>query len=504
MKRLPPPWRNLLITVLILSSVLFSVLLSELAPQQAGAQAQVEIVPTVASASLDPGGATTVTFQVTNNSTVERNFRLTFGNVPSGFNIADSGTTLISPLGGQADVAVLITANANVAPGVYGPVIVTATGQASGESNITGTAAIEITVAGATFTPSPTNTGVPTNTPSATISATPGAICRDAFEPDDDIGAATQIEVNTAQRHTLCPVGDEDWFVFGAIGGKVYTIDVPEIVGGIDPSIELFDPEGNSIAFNDDYFNRDPNNPNPGDVRPRIQSFEIPYDGRYYFRIRDVAGRGGIDFFYVVALISEAAGPTPTTVVELCLDLFEPDGLPEQARLITSNELQEDRRLCPTGDADWATFFGKAGKRYIVFTDTRRYRGPNQVNRDTQAGADTVMTLTDRDGVSILDFNDDIPGGNTLDSQIEFIPEVDGFYFVQVKNIGDIGNQFIRYDLVLLLCLPGQTDCGRTTAPVERDVPEPVQTPIGPTPTPIEEFVLDPTSTPDATDTPTP
>src|SRR5690606_32134082 len=96
--------------------------------------------------------------------------------------------------------------------------------------------------------------------------------------------------------------------------------------------------------------------------------------------------------------------------------------------------------------------------------DTRRYRGRNQVNGETQAGADTVIVLTDRDGVSLIDVNDDIPGGNTLDSQIEFIPEVDGFYFVQIKNVGDIGNQFIRYDLTLVLCLPGQTDCGRSSA----------------------------------------
>ncbi|MEI7646493.1 MAG: PPC domain-containing protein [Chloroflexales bacterium] len=218
----------------------------------------------------------------------------------------------------------------------------------------------------------------------------------------------------------------------------------------------------------------------------------MPADGRYYVRVRDAAGRGGVNYMYVIALIDESYGPTPTLVREICLDLFEADGLPEQARLITSNEIQEDRKLCPTGDADWVTFFAKAGKRYIIYTDTRRYRGRNIVNGETQAGADTTMILTDRDGVTLLDANDDIPGGSTLDSQIEFTPEVDGFYFVQVKNNGDIGNQFIRYDMVLLLCVPGQTDCGRTSLAGTPIVPI---TPLA-TGTPDREFNLDPTNTP--------
>lgn len=340
----------------------------------------------------------------------------------------------------------------------------------------------------------------PTNTP---VGPTPtrGPVCRDGFESDNNPASSRNIDVNTSQERTICPVGDEDWLVFSGIGGKVYTIDITRMDPGLDLTLELFDSNLRSIAFNDDFFNRDPANPNPGDIRPRI-TIRIPQDGRYFIRVRDAAGRGGVNYFYVIALIDESYGPTPTTVLALCLDIFEPDGLPEQARLITSNEIQENRRLCPDGDADWVKFFGKAGKRYIIYTDTRRYRGRIDVNRDTQAGADTVMVLTDRDGVTVLDFNDDIPGGETLDSQIEFIPDVDGFYFVQVKNTGDIGNQFIRYDLVLLLCLPGQTDCGRTSVP---GLPV---SPITPAPigTPGRDFELEatPTRTPTPRPSPTP
>ncbi|MDW8402901.1 PPC domain-containing protein [Chloroflexus sp.] len=340
-----------------------------------------------------------------------------------------------------------------------------------------------------------------TPTPTATITPTPSGICLDGFEPDNFPAQAKRIDVQIPQEHVICPTGDEDWLYFGGVADKVYTIDVPVMRPGIDLSLELLDSNLNRVAFNDDFFNRDPANPNPSDTRPRI-TVRIPADGRYYIRVRDTAGRGGTDYSYVIVLLDESNGPTPAPAESVCFDIFEPDGLPEQARLITSNEVHENRRLCPTGDADWVTFFAKAGKRYVIYTDTRRYRGSNSVNNDTQAGADTVLVLTDRDGVSILDINDDMPGGNTLDSQIEFTPKVDGFYFAQVKNVGDIGNQFIRYDLVLLLCLPGQTNCRRPDTPLPGQ-PENPATPLA-TSTPIKApLVTDPTATP-VPPTPTP
>jgi hypothetical protein len=376
--------------------------------------------------------------------------------------------------------------------------------------------------------PTPTNTHTPTDTP------TPGRICEDIYEQDDERDTAHHIEVNIPQpkpdsmrkpedpddRRAICPAGDEDWLKFGAVGGKVYTIDILEMAEGVDLSLELFDENGQSIAFNDDYFyrsdleednegggtpaadldakdERDPKvEPHPHDIRPRIDSWRAPHDGIYYIRVRDAAGRGSIDSTYRIEVRTESYGPTPIAVGGVCQDRFEPDGLPEQASLIVSNERQENRSLCPTGDADWITFFAKAGKRYIIQTDTSNYRGSGEVN-STQAGADTIITLTDRDGVSIIDFNDDSPFfAETFDSDIEFIPEVDGFYYVQVKNVGDIGNQFIRYDLLLYLCKIDDETCGGrssstrvSSASKNAGIDNRTQTP---TPTiPDEEFSLD-------------
>jgi uncharacterized repeat protein (TIGR01451 family) len=453
-------------------------------PMPATAQELATLTPTNSPQTGDPGDTVTFTLNLTNNSGNDRIFNITVDQLPTGGFAATTPAPISVANGSTEPFSVQVSVPAGAAPGSYPSIRVEATAQAaSGLSSFDVQSFVTLIVSGATFTPTPTRTTVagPTNTPAP--------LCQDGFEGDNDRGSAKVIDVNTTQQRTICPAGDQDWLVFGGVGGKAYTVDISQMSFGLDLSLELFNEQGLSLAFNDDFFNREP--PDPNDLRPRM-SFTIPVDGRYYILVRDTANRGNANYFYTIALIGEATGPTPTTVASICLDLFEPDGLPEQARLITSNELQEDRRLCPDGDADWVYFFGKTGKRYFIFTDTRRYRGPNQVNQDTQAGADTEMLLTDRDGVSQIDFNDDIPGSETLDSQIEFIPSVDGFYYVQVKNVGDIGNQFIRYDLTLQLCVPGQTDCGRSSTTPIRPTPATEQ------PTVATPFTL-PTSTPTST-----
>jgi hypothetical protein len=345
---------------------------------------------------------------------------------------------------------------------------------------------------------------------------------RENSDPGNDRGSAQLILVDVLEDHGICKIGDEDWFKFGAVGGKVYTIDVPRMDNGLDLSIDLYDPDGNFITSNDDYYDRPASVPGsgPGDTRPQIHSWRAPFDGVYYFRIRDTAGIGGDDTTYDVIVNAESYGPTPTQVPEVCQDLFEPDGLPETARLITSNEIQRDHRLCPNGDADWVKFFGKTDKIYCIYTDTRPYNRDSRtdatpVNSPSEAGADTVLYLADRDGISIIDFNDDIERNDdltkcidpsppeqraSLDSAIRFVPPADGFYYAQVKNTGDIGNQFIRYDLVLKLCLPNQ-ECSRapSSAPIAPVVPTPR---AGVTPTATSPFIV-PTSTPSPSPTAT-
>jgi hypothetical protein len=344
----------------------------------------------------------------------------------------------------------------------------------------------------------------------ATATPTPAPICqngRERNDPADEPADAPFLLINIEQEHGICSIGDEDWFKFGGVGGKVYTIDITKMDPGLDLSLELYDENLNRLADNDDFFARTPAPAGPtaatpaSDVRPRIQGWTAPKDGIYYIRVRDNLNIGGNNLTYAIIIRAESFGPTPATITEVCRDLFEEDGLPEQARLLTSNEAQINKAICPAADADWVQFFGKTGKTYYLYTDTRPYNRPDG---SPQAGADTTLALVDRDGITLLAFNDDIenagdPARNSLDSEIRFTPTVDGFYFAQVKNIGDVGNQFIRYDMVLKLCIPGQ-ECGRspvirpTAAPT---TPTPAVTPtVTAAPTPSPTF--QPTASPQA------
>ncbi len=280
--------------------------------------------------------------------------------------------------------------------------------------------------------------------------------CPEVSDPGNNYESAKLIRVNFEEAHGICQTGDEDWFKFAAVGGKIYTIDITQMDLGLDLALELYDDRRNRLTSNDDYYDRPPSSgtPSPGykDTKPRINSWRAPRDGTYVVRVRDTLGIGGNNLTYHFMVSGESYGPTPTMIPEICNDAFEPDGLPEIARMIFSNETQVGRRFCPTGDADWVRFFGLAGRLYIIYTDTRPY---TTTEGGPEPGADTILILTDRDGTRILDINNDMPGGDTLDSEIQFRPVIDGFYYVQVKNIGDIGSQFIKYDLTVRAC-PGQ------------------------------------------------
>jgi hypothetical protein len=491
-----PHLRNLAITVLAIGLVLQFALWKE----SARAQALLTWDPTAATVTQAPGTANfAVTFTLTNNSTITRNITIS-SSAPSGVTLILSNGSVQLSANSNATITLFVTYASTVPPGtVLGAGSLVA--NSSDTPSTSTTAPLTFVTTGTAPTQTPTTTTTPTPTATVGPSPTPLPACLNGVDNTGtgrDKGSAKFLLVNVTESHGICTRGEENWFKFGAVNNKVYTIDVPTMDAGLDLSLELYDEDGNRLASNDDFFLRNPSVPDAKDIKPRIQSWRSPKDGTYYIRVRDTLNIGGDNKGYTIVVQAESYGPTPVTVPELCRDLFEEDGLPEEAKLITSNESQNGRVLCPTGDADWVKFFALRGKVYYIYTDTRIYPNKADINGNppdttTEAGADTVIYLADRDGVSILDFNDDIEG--SLDSQIRFTPSADGFYYLQIKNVGDIGNQFIKYDLTVQLCFPNQ-ECGRS----------PIAPVIGPTasipsnstpqPTATTSVFLNPTLTP--------
>ena len=472
--------------------------------------ALVVVTPNPDTVTGAPGTIVTRTYTITNNDTIQRTFSLS-----SSVTTAPANAVTVSfpsnPItvngNGSSNTFSINFAYASTAPSGsnLGYATITFNSSPSGSVVVSGSLLVTLLTSGNAPTATPTATTSPTPTATVGPTATPQPICLNGRERDDPGNSqadANLLRVNVPEVHGICgndnfPSPDVDWFYFAAGAGKVYTIDVPQMSDGLDLVLELYDANGKPLAQNDDFYQRNPNN--TSDLKPRIQSWRAPYDGLFYILVHDKLNSGGGDRTYTIVVNGESFGPTPTLIPELCNDIYEQDGLPETATLMYPNEVQPAHVLCPTGDADWIKFFGARGKSYFIYTDTRPYRNNPNFNRDTESGADTIMFLFDRDGITKLAESDDIP--NSLDSEIRFVPPVDGFYYVQVKNRGDLGNQFTRYDLTLKLCVAGDTACGRAEpVVVATSTPRPGNQP---TATTDPGFSLTRTATPTSSPIPT-
>jgi predicted N-acetyltransferase YhbS len=104
---------------------------------------------------------------------------------------------------------------------------------------------------GATITVRATRIDVtPNQTAEAVIQATlvalapsmsPVSACPEVSNLGNNFDSAALILVDRAGRHGICIIGDENWFRFGAVAGKCYSIDIPDIDTGLDLSLELYD-----------------------------------------------------------------------------------------------------------------------------------------------------------------------------------------------------------------------------------------------------------------------
>ena len=306
------------------------------------------------------------------------------------------------------------------------------------------------TDSGLDWTQLPQSPNRPNPPVAGTVTATPTGGCEDGYEPDDTAQQARPLEQNTEQVHTLCRAGgtikDRDWVQFPAVSGKVYTMLTKDLTGPVDTIITLYDAQLNVLAENDDY--------QPGQSLASRIDYTFASNGVYFLQIRDKRSNGGLGYQYTVSLISTGALPptvttTPTPTINplitltptpaRCYDSYEPDGVAETAQMLLIGTTQH-HSLCPAADADWARFFARAGKVYTVRTS------------NLGAGLDTFMFLFDSDGHTMLAQNDD--GGDGVASRIDFYPQRDGWYFVQVKNAGDIGGPDQTYDLSLSV-VPG-------------------------------------------------
>jgi hypothetical protein len=294
-----PHLRNLVITIFVIAMVLQFALWKE------SARAQVLLAwnPNTATVTQAPGTTNfPVTFTLTNNSPITRNITISVSTTASGVTVVVSQGSVTLSAASSATITVFVTYASTVPPGsTLGVGQLTATSSDTPSTN--STAPLTFATTGAAPTNTPTTTTTPSPTATTGPSPTPLPACLNGV---DNSGAGTTkgsaefLLVNVTEEHGICSRGAENWFKFGAVGNKVYTIDVPEMDAGLDLSLELYDEDGNLLTSNDDFFLRNPATPDPKDIKPRIQSWRAPKDGTYYIRVRDNLNIGGDNKNYTI------------------------------------------------------------------------------------------------------------------------------------------------------------------------------------------------------------
>ncbi len=111
---------------------------------------------------------------------------------------------------------------------------------------------------------------------------------------DKEHATATTLSPPFALNGILRQPGQEDWFQFLAEKGKPLAVDVfaRRLHSPLDSVIEVFDPNGHSLANNDDTSGAD-----------SAVKFTPSESTNYFVRIRDTLGQGGRDFVYRIEVV---------------------------------------------------------------------------------------------------------------------------------------------------------------------------------------------------------
>jgi hypothetical protein len=247
----------------------------------------------------------------------------------------------------------------------------------------------------------------------------------DPYEPDDDYSAAAPLQVDGGpQPHSFCPENDvADWASFAATAGQNYIISTAELEAYADTLIRLYGSDGKTLLKQDD---------DGGAGWASQIDWTSPADGTYYVEVIEYFGRTGSDTGYVLRVDSEAPVCTP--------DAYEPDDDPSTAAIVQTGAVPQAHNFCAPGDVvDWYRFMAVQGQAYTIETS------------GLEANSDTVLSLYDRDSVSLL-MTDDDGGSEDRASRVEWRAPASGPYYVRVHNSSSLSgtNTGYRFSVKML------------------------------------------------------
>ncbi|NCC32376.1 MAG: hypothetical protein EOM24_10185 [Chloroflexia bacterium] len=139
-------WRNATVATFVIVA-LFLAVTAPFTSSPLSAQTAITVDPPTPAISVAPGGTNQILITVTNNNipgAVDRSFTLAFSNIPTGIQIAPSGTTFIA-VGSSQQIGIAAAVANTVVPGVY-TIAGIITGTAAGQTNVTQSIFLQLTV----------------------------------------------------------------------------------------------------------------------------------------------------------------------------------------------------------------------------------------------------------------------------------------------------------------------------------------------------------------------
>ena len=261
----------------------------------------------------------------------------------------------------------------------------------------------------------------------------------DPGEPNNTPANARAISTDgTPQTRNIAPASDVDWFYFDAQAGQDYRINTFDLGPAGDTVICLYERDALSLVTCDD------------DSGPGLASrlwWECTESGRYYLKVHDYRqDAGGTRADYNLSV--HAGAPVCDT------DTWANDDFYHRAQPITTDGVWQSHNICPDNDVDWVSFWTPAQRTYAIET---AHLGTD---------ADTLLSLYDRDGQTLLGYNDDSGAGR--ESRILWNFTQEGVYYVKAESFGATGSgQGTQYDLRVI---------PSTLAPTPTPTPSPTPT----------------------------
>jgi hypothetical protein len=136
----------------------------------------------------------------------------------------------------------------------------------------------------------------------------------------------------------------------------------------------------------------------------------------------------GMTYYYRVYAYNASGGSansnTDNATTFACVgqeDVYEPDDSYENAKSITVDGVTRTHNFFDDG-VDWTQFTAAAGKTYTIETS------------NLDVNSNTVLQLYGTDGKTLLDSNDDCPGGGVESCINDWAASGNGAYYVKVSN----------------------------------------------------------------------